>query len=222
MGYLLVVNALAKLPAILQADYIGTKSGFDTRLEGTEFQYLKGATIEAGGKLELIAAKKSITELFKKEKNSVVWQAMQDKSSITETANLPRFNGPTLPTFKADGGIAGLGTTTPVAGGGSVTTFGGITIATVGEATTITTAGVMLNAALTSLATQASISAVNNKEKLSAILKDVTSKSAIKNLAIAMALAGISNTTQNWGKETVMLKDKLGNPFNLKVVTDWG
>ncbi|MDC4729020.1 DUF637 domain-containing protein, partial [Acinetobacter baumannii] len=48
----------------------------------------------------------SITELVKKEKNSVVWQSMQDKGSITETAQLPSFNGPVLPTFKAAGGLS--------------------------------------------------------------------------------------------------------------------
>ncbi|WP_336168140.1 two-partner secretion domain-containing protein [Acinetobacter sp. 161(2023)] len=96
---------VSELPATLKADYIGTKSGFDTRLVGTEFEYLKGASIEAGGKLELIAAKTSITELVKKEKNSVVWQSMQDKGSITETAQLPRFNGPVLPTINAAGGL---------------------------------------------------------------------------------------------------------------------
>ncbi|NUE94443.1 DUF637 domain-containing protein, partial [Acinetobacter seifertii] len=96
---------VSELPATLKADYIGTKSGFDTRLVGTEFEYLKGASIEAGGKLELIAAKTSITDLVKKEKNSVVWQSMQDKGSITETAQLPRFNGPVLPTINAAGGL---------------------------------------------------------------------------------------------------------------------
>ncbi|MGS0707714.1 two-partner secretion domain-containing protein [Acinetobacter sp. ANC 3781] len=99
-------SQVTELPATLKADYIGTKSGFDTRLVGTEFEYLKDATIEAGGKLELIAAKTSITELLKKEKNSVVWQSMQDKGSITETAQLPQFNGPVLPTFKAAGGLS--------------------------------------------------------------------------------------------------------------------
>lgn len=99
-------SQVTELPAKLKADYIGTKSGFDTRLVGTEFEYLKGATIEAGGTLELIAAKTSITELLKKEKNSVVWQSMQDKGSITETAQLPQFNGPVSPTFKAVGGLS--------------------------------------------------------------------------------------------------------------------
>ncbi|HFF4432645.1 TPA: DUF637 domain-containing protein, partial [Acinetobacter baumannii] len=97
---------VTELPATLKADYIGTKSGFDTRLVGTEFEYLKDATIEAGGKLDFIAAKTSITDLVKKEKNSVVWQSMQDKGSITETAQLPSFNGPVLPTFKAAGGLS--------------------------------------------------------------------------------------------------------------------
>ncbi|WVH54969.1 DUF637 domain-containing protein [Acinetobacter pittii] len=97
---------VSELPATLKADYIGTKSGFDTRLVGTEFEYLKGASIESGGKLDLIAAKTSITDLVKKEKNSVVWQSMQDKGSITETAQLPSFNGPVLPTFKAAGGLS--------------------------------------------------------------------------------------------------------------------
>ncbi|KAA8734858.1 filamentous hemagglutinin N-terminal domain-containing protein [Acinetobacter qingfengensis] len=97
---------VTELPAKLKADYIGTKSGFDTRLVGTEFEYLKDASIEAGGKLELLAAKTTITDLLKKESNSVVWQSMQDKGSITETAKLPSFNGPTVPTFKAAGGLS--------------------------------------------------------------------------------------------------------------------
>lgn len=97
---------ISELPATLKADYIGTKSGFDTKLVGTEFEYLKDAKIETGGTLELIAAKTSITELLKKEKSSLAWQAMQDKGSITETAQLPSFNGPVLPTFKAAGGLS--------------------------------------------------------------------------------------------------------------------
>ncbi|WP_422470479.1 DUF637 domain-containing protein, partial [Acinetobacter sp. BJFS-203] len=50
--------------------------------------------------------KTSITELLKKEKSSLAWQSMQDKGSITETAQLPSFNGPVLPTFKAAGGLS--------------------------------------------------------------------------------------------------------------------
>lgn len=98
-------NLISEIPAVLQADYIGTKSGFDTRLEGTEFNYLRFAQIEAGGTLSLLVAKKSISELAKSESNSIVWQKMQDKGSITETAKLPSFNGPVAPTFTAKGGL---------------------------------------------------------------------------------------------------------------------
>ncbi|MDC4670895.1 DUF637 domain-containing protein, partial [Acinetobacter baumannii] len=97
---------ISELPANLKADYINTQAVDKTKLVGTEFEYLKGATIETGGTLELIAAKTSITDLVKKEKSSLAWQAMQDKGSITETAQLPSFNGPVLPTFKAAGGLS--------------------------------------------------------------------------------------------------------------------
>lgn len=96
----------SQIPATLKADYIGVKSDFDTRLVGTEFEYLKGATIESGGTTFVEPAISNITELLKKEKNSVVWQSMQDKGSVTETGKLPSFNGPTSPVFKADGGIS--------------------------------------------------------------------------------------------------------------------
>ncbi|MCG9515296.1 DUF637 domain-containing protein, partial [Acinetobacter pittii] len=97
---------ISELPANLKADYINTQAVDKTKLVGTEFDYLKNATIETGGTLELIAAKTSITDLVKKEKSSLAWQAMQDKGSITETAQLPNFNGPVLPTFKAAGGLS--------------------------------------------------------------------------------------------------------------------
>ncbi|MDC4710403.1 DUF637 domain-containing protein [Acinetobacter baumannii] len=97
---------ISELPATLKADYINMQTVDKTKLVGTEFEYLKGATIETGGTLELIAAKTSITDLVKKEKSSLAWQAMQDKGSITETAQLPNFNGPVLPTFKAAGGLS--------------------------------------------------------------------------------------------------------------------
>ncbi|GLG83435.1 two-partner secretion domain-containing protein [Acinetobacter calcoaceticus] len=96
----------SEIPAVLTADYITTKSGFDTRLKGTEFNYLEGATIEAGGTIQLEGASSTVSETLKKEKNSVVWQSMQDKGSITETAKLPSFNGPVLPSFKAAGGLS--------------------------------------------------------------------------------------------------------------------
>ncbi|MCK4106607.1 DUF637 domain-containing protein [Acinetobacter radioresistens] len=96
---------VTELPGILKADYIGVKAENDVRLEGTEFEYLQGATIEAGRDLSLITASNMITNIIKKQKNSVVWQSMQDKGSITETAKLPSFNGP-VPVFKAAGGLS--------------------------------------------------------------------------------------------------------------------
>ncbi|HEO1780817.1 TPA: DUF637 domain-containing protein [Acinetobacter baumannii] len=99
-------QVVTQVPSTLTASYIGTKSGFDTHLAGTEFNYLKEATIESGGKIFLEPSVTSINNTIKKEKNSVVWQSMQDKGSITETAKLPSFNGPVAPIFKAAGGLA--------------------------------------------------------------------------------------------------------------------
>ncbi|XZW25632.1 two-partner secretion domain-containing protein [Acinetobacter baumannii] len=99
-------QVVTQVPSTLTASYIGTKSGFDTHLAGTEFNYLKEATIESGGKIFLEPSVTSINNTIKKEKNSVVWQSMQDKGAITETAKLPSFNGPTPPTFKAAGGLS--------------------------------------------------------------------------------------------------------------------
>ncbi|MEB6479371.1 DUF637 domain-containing protein [Acinetobacter vivianii] len=98
-------NVKSELPAVLNANYIGTKSGFDTRLKGTVFNYLDGANIQAGGTITLEGASTTVTETLKKESNSVVWQSMQDKGSITETAELPSFKGPVAPTFIAKGGL---------------------------------------------------------------------------------------------------------------------
>ncbi|MDS7930458.1 DUF637 domain-containing protein [Acinetobacter sp. V91_7] len=98
-------NIKSELPAVLNADYIGTKSGFDTRLKGTVFNYLEGANIQAGGTISLEKASEIVTNTSTKKSNSVVWQSMQDKGSITETAKLPSFNGPIEPTFIAKGGL---------------------------------------------------------------------------------------------------------------------
>lgn len=99
-------SQVSQIPATLKANYIGVKSGFDMELVGTEFKYLRGAEIESGGKIFIAPAITRIEDVVKKEKNSVVWQSMQDRGSITETAQLPSFNGPTAPTFQADGGIS--------------------------------------------------------------------------------------------------------------------
>jgi len=98
-------SQISELPGVLKADYIGIKADNDVRLVGTEFEYLQGAKIEAGRELTLLTASTTVTETLKKDKNSVVWQSMQDKGSVIETAQLPRFNGPTPPEFKAAGGL---------------------------------------------------------------------------------------------------------------------
>lgn len=97
---------ISELPGILTADYIGIKAEKDVRLVGTEFEYLQGAKIEAGRDLSLLTASSTVSETLSKKKNSIVWQSMQDKGSIKETAKLPSFNGPVLPTFKAAGGLS--------------------------------------------------------------------------------------------------------------------
>lgn len=284
-------DVLSELPTKLEADYIGAKSGYDMRLQGTEFEYLKEATLESGGKIELFPAITKITDITKLEKSSIVWQSIQDKGSITETAKLPQFNGPVSPTFKATGGISvqipisekdqnkavlrdeilklanqpgnaylkelvnrndvdwntvilaqkdwdyksegltgagaaiiviivavltygagtalagttaatagtsstAIGVTTTATAAGSTTTFGGITLATTvgtgaSAVTTYTAAGTMINTALTSLATQSSISLINNGGDISQTLKELGSKESIKNLATAVATAGV-------------------------------
>lgn len=98
-------NIISELPAVLEANYIGTKAGFDTLLVGTVFNYLEGANIESGGTITLESASTTVEETLKKESSSVVWQSMQDKGSITETGKLPSFNGSTAPTFTAGGGL---------------------------------------------------------------------------------------------------------------------
>lgn len=92
-------NIKSELPAVLEASYIGAKADGSIILKGTEFNYLEGAEIKAGETISLQAASKLVEETLKKESNSVVWRSMQDKGSITETAKLPSFNGPTAPKF---------------------------------------------------------------------------------------------------------------------------
>lgn len=96
---------IAQLPVKAKADFINTKSDYDTLIQGAEFKYLKGASVQAGGNIILLPATTKVEEATKKEKNSVVWQSMQDKGSVTETAKLPSFNGPTTPIFQATGGL---------------------------------------------------------------------------------------------------------------------
>ncbi|ENW98230.1 DUF637 domain-containing protein [Acinetobacter sp. NIPH 298] len=93
-----------QLPLKATADYINTRSEFDTLIQGSEFNY-QDAHFKAGGTITLEGASTTVTKTLNKQSNSVVWQSMQDKGSITETAKLPSFNGPVAPKFEAKGGL---------------------------------------------------------------------------------------------------------------------
>lgn len=98
-------TSVSQLPVKLQGDYLSTDSNQDTVFVGTQFDYLKDATIKANGDIALLGASNIIEESKTLEKNSVVWQKMEGEGSTTQTMMLPSFNGPTPPTFKAGGGI---------------------------------------------------------------------------------------------------------------------
>lgn len=98
-------TSVSQLPVKLQGDYLATDSNQDTVFVGTQFDYLKDATIKANGDIALLGASNIIEESKTLEKNSVVWQKMEGEGSTTQTMTLPSFNGPTPPTFKAGGGI---------------------------------------------------------------------------------------------------------------------
>ncbi|ENW94590.1 DUF637 domain-containing protein, partial [Acinetobacter sp. NIPH 298] len=92
-------NIKSELPAVLEASYIGAQADGSIILKGTEFNYLEGAEIKAGEKITLLGASELVEATKTKTSNSVVWQSMQDKGSINETAQLPTFNGPVAPKF---------------------------------------------------------------------------------------------------------------------------
>lgn len=94
------------LPATLTANYIGSHSQGDTTLEGTQFNYLSGASITAGGRLSLLPAINILQERHQQDSNSVVWQSLSDQGQVQETAALPSFTGISQPTLHATGGIS--------------------------------------------------------------------------------------------------------------------
>jgi len=98
-------TSVSQLPVRLQGDYLSTDSNQDTVFVGTQFDYLKDATIKANGDIALLGASNIIEESKTLEKNSVVWQKMEGEGSTTQTMTLPSFNGPTAPVFNAEGGL---------------------------------------------------------------------------------------------------------------------
>ncbi|WP_429945934.1 DUF637 domain-containing protein [Bibersteinia trehalosi] len=101
-----------QLPVKLVAHSAHLKSGWDTLLQGTKFQTIAGAKIEAGvgekargdAKILLQGIKTTIQYEESKRKTSTVWQSFQNKGSIEEYLTLPTFTGG-KPIFNASGGI---------------------------------------------------------------------------------------------------------------------
>lgn len=94
------------LPTALKASYINTQSTGDTTLEGTEFNYLTHATIQAGGKINLLPAVSTLDEVQNTQSASIVWQRMDNEGQNKEEAVLPSFTGISKPAFIAEGGLA--------------------------------------------------------------------------------------------------------------------
>nr|WP_234395958.1 DUF637 domain-containing protein [Neisseria wadsworthii] len=103
-----------KLPVKVIANGVNTRSGWDTVLEGTEFQtMLEKADIRAGVGDKARADAKIIlqgivTHVHTEENsksNSTVWQSMAGKGSTVETLSLPTFEGPQPPVLSAPGGF---------------------------------------------------------------------------------------------------------------------
>ncbi|OAV32378.1 hemagglutinin/hemolysin-related protein [Moraxella catarrhalis] len=98
-------SQIAAVPASLSAQFISSRSEGDTLLEGTRFEYLKGAQISAGGKIQLLAALSELQTATQREDNWVVWQRTQGEGQHTQTAQLPSFTGTAAPMFEAQGGL---------------------------------------------------------------------------------------------------------------------
>ncbi|MPX38594.1 hypothetical protein CPI06_00245, partial [Moraxella catarrhalis] len=98
-------SQIAAVPASLSAQFISSRSKGDTLLEGTRFEYLKGAQISAGGKIQLLAALSELQTATQREDNWVVWQRTQGEGQHTQTAQLPSFTGTAAPMFEAQGGL---------------------------------------------------------------------------------------------------------------------
>ncbi|EGE26878.1 putative hemagglutinin protein (FhaB), partial [Moraxella catarrhalis 101P30B1] len=98
-------SQIAAVPASLSAQFISSRSKGDTLLEGTRFEYLKGAQISAGGKIRLLAALSELQTATQREDNWVVWQRTQGEGQHTQTAQLPSFTGTAAPMFEAQGGL---------------------------------------------------------------------------------------------------------------------
>nr|WP_101127188.1 DUF637 domain-containing protein [Neisseria meningitidis] len=101
------------LPSRVVAESANLQSGWDTKLEGTQFETtLGGATIRAGvgeqaradAKIILEGIKTTIHNETVSSSKSTLWQKQAGRGSNIETLQLPSFTGPVAPVLSAPGG----------------------------------------------------------------------------------------------------------------------
>lgn len=101
------------LPSHVVAESANLQSGWDTKLQGTQFETtLGGAVIRAGvgdqaradAKIILEGIKSSIHTETVSSSKSALWQKQAGRGSNIETLQLPSFTGPVAPVLSAPGG----------------------------------------------------------------------------------------------------------------------
>ncbi|HEZ0567870.1 TPA: S-layer family protein [Neisseria meningitidis] len=101
------------LPSRVVAESANLQSGWDTKLQGTQFETtLGGATICAGvgeqaradAKIILEGIKTTIHNETVSSSKSALWQKQAGRGSNIETLQLPSFTGPVAPVLTAPGG----------------------------------------------------------------------------------------------------------------------
>ena len=104
---------ISELPTSLIADYNQIQSGSNTRLQGTRFASLQGASITAGVGDNAVADAKIILDTISttvsvsqsRQFENLVWQSILKSGNTNEDAKLPSFIG-VAPTLNATGGLA--------------------------------------------------------------------------------------------------------------------
>ncbi|HEZ1590070.1 DUF637 domain-containing protein [Neisseria meningitidis] len=101
------------LPSRVVAESANLQSGWDTKLQGTQFETtLGGAVIRAGvgeqaradAKIILEGIKTTIHNETVSSSKSTLWQKQAGRGSNIETLQLPSFTGPVAPVLSAPGG----------------------------------------------------------------------------------------------------------------------
>ncbi|WP_164731574.1 DUF637 domain-containing protein, partial [Neisseria meningitidis] len=101
------------LPSRVVAESANLQSGWDTKLQGTQFETtLGGAVIRAGvgdqaradAKIILEGIKTTIHNETVSSSKSALWQKQAGRGSNIETLQLPSFTGPVAPVLSAPGG----------------------------------------------------------------------------------------------------------------------